>query len=92
MGGGFGAALLAELMDNSIRNHSELTQLTGSEPLVVIPYIQNHEDLARTRRNKINFALLGLFLLIGATLAIHFFYMPLDMVVNKISDRLSMLF
>jgi polysaccharide chain length determinant protein (PEP-CTERM system associated) len=92
VGGGLGAGLLAEMMDNSIRSHTELTQLTGSEPLVVIPYIANQEDLARTRRNKINFALLGIFLLIGAAVAIHFFYMPLDMVFNKLSDRMSMLF
>jgi polysaccharide biosynthesis transport protein len=90
--GGLGAGLLAEIMDNSIRNHNVLTQLTGSEPLVVIPYIENQEDLNRSRKNKINFALLGLFLVVGAALATHFFYMPLDVVVNKISDRLSMLF
>lgn len=90
--GGLGAGLLAEMMDNSIRNHNVLTQLTGSEPLVVIPYIENQEDLNRSRKNKINFTLLGLFLIVGAALAIHFFYMPLDIAVNKVSDRLSMLF
>ena len=90
--GGLGAGLLAEIMDNSIRNHNALTQLTGVEPLVVIPYIENQDDLNRSRKNKINFAILGLLLVIGATVATHFFYMPLDMVVNRISDRLSMLF
>lgn len=90
--GGLGAGFLAETMDNSIRNHKALTQLIGTEPLVVIPYIENEEDLSRSRRNKINFAILGLLLLVGATLAIHFFYMPLEMVYNRISDRISMLF
>ncbi len=92
VGGGLGAGLLAEMMDNSIRSHNVLTRLTGTEPLVVIPYIQNGDDLARTKRNKMNFALLGLFLLVGATLAIHFFYMPIGMVIDKLTDRLSMLF
>ena len=90
--GGLGAGLLTEIMDTSVRNHSALTQLTGTEPLVVIPYILNQEDLDRTRRNKINFALLCLFLFIGATLAVHFLYMPLDILAGKISDRMSMLF
>ncbi len=90
--GGLGSGFLAEMMDSSIRSHTALAQLTGSEPLVVIPYIENQEDLARSRRTKINFALLGLFLLIGLTVAIHFFYMPLDMLVNKVLDRVSTLF
>lgn len=92
VGGGLGAGLLAEFMDNSIRSHAQLTKITGFEPLAVIPYITNQEDLARTRRNKINFSLLGLFLVIGAAIAVHFFYMPLDMVFSKLSDRMSMLF
>jgi hypothetical protein len=48
---------------------------------------QNQEDLNRSRRNKINFALLGLFLIVGTAVAIHFFYMPLDMLFNKISIK-----
>ncbi|MEQ1545092.1 Wzz/FepE/Etk N-terminal domain-containing protein [Methyloglobulus sp.] len=89
--GGLGAGFVAEAMDNSIRNHNVLTHLTGAEPLVVIPYIENQEDLNKTRRNKINFAILILLLLAGATVAIHFFYMPLDVVFNRVSDRLSTL-
>ncbi len=88
---GLGAGILAETMDNSIRSHTALTHLVGSEPLVVIPYIENKEDINRSRRNKIHFIILGLFLIIGATIAIHFFYMPLDLVYDRVSDRLSML-
>jgi polysaccharide biosynthesis transport protein len=92
VGGGLGAGILAEMMDGSIRSYTTLTQLTGTEPLVVIPYILNEEDLARSRRNKLNFTILGLSLLIGATIAIHFLYMPIGMVFEKLSDRMSMLF
>jgi predicted RNase H-like nuclease (RuvC/YqgF family) len=89
--GGLGAGLAAETLDSSIRNANQLTELTGVEPLVVIPYIENQEDIQISRRNKINFTLIGLILVIGATLAIHFFYMPLGMLINKLSDRISML-
>lgn len=90
--GGIGAGLLAEAMDSSIRNHNTLTQLIGTEPLAVIPYIQNQDDVKRSRRNKINFIVLLIGLFIGALMAINFFYMPLDVLVNKISDSLTMLF
>jgi polysaccharide biosynthesis transport protein len=87
--GGLGVGFAAETLDNSVRSHSALTSLIGEEPLVVIPYIENQDDFNRTRRNKINFGILVLILIIGAAIAVHFFYMPLDVVFDKISDRLS---
>ncbi len=87
--GGLGAGFAAETLDSSIRSHSTLASLTGAEPLVVIPYIENQDDFNRTRRNKINFALLAVFLLIGSAIAVHIFYMPLDVVFGKLSDRIS---
>ena len=89
--GGLGAGVAGETLDSSIRNPNELAELVGVEPLVVIPYINNQEDIQRSRRNKLNFMLIGLLLLIGATLAIHFFYMPLGMLFNKLSDRISVM-
>lgn len=90
--GGLGAGLLAETLDNSIRNYNVLTHLIGTEPLAVIPYIENKDDIKRRKRTKLNLTILIIGLIIGAAAAIHFFYMPLDMLVNKISDSLTMLF
>ena len=87
--GGLGAGLLAEMMDGSIRNHKVLTQLVGSEPLTVIPYIENQDDIKKNRRNQLNFAILIAALLIGTIVAIHYLYMPIDILVNKVSSQLS---
>ncbi len=87
--GGLGAGFAAETLDNSVRSHSALASLIGEEPLVVIPYIENQDDFNRTKRNKFNFALLVLVLIIGAAIAVHIFYMPLDVVFDKLSDRIS---
>ena len=86
---GLGAGLAAETLDNSIRGHVALANIVGAEPLVVIPYIENQEDLNASRKNKINFSILAFLLLAGAMIAVHIFYMPLDMLFDKISDRLS---
>lgn len=86
--GGLGAGLFAETMDNSIRNYSSLTNLIGTEPLAVIPYIENEDDIKRSRRNKINFTLLIVGLFIGAVVAIHNLYMPIDVIMTKVSDTL----
>ena len=92
VGAGLGTGLFAEMMDSSIRNSNSLTHLMGTEPLAVIPYIENEEDRKRSRRNKINFILLLVGLLVGAIAAIHFLYMPLGMIANKVSDQLTMMF
>ncbi len=89
--GGLAVGMVAEAMDTSIRSYSALTNLVGVEPLVVIPYIENQDDINRTRRNKINLLILVIFLFIGAIVAVHFFYMPIDVLYDKVSDKLSML-
>lgn len=87
--GGLGAGLAAEALDGSIRSYVTLGNIVGKEPLVVIPYIENEEDVEKSRKNKVNFAILAFLLMVGAALAVHSFYMPLDMVYEKISNRLS---
>ncbi len=88
---GLGAGYLAEMLDGSIRGYNTLTQLTGFEPLVIIPYIENDEDIARTQKNKKNFMIVAMALLIGTVLALHFFYMSLDLLWLKFWHRVAML-
>ncbi len=81
---GLGLGFLAEAMDASIRNQRELIQVIGEEPLVVIPYLVNDDDLARTRKNMFNFLMIGLLLFVSMLVAIHFFYMHLDLIFYKV--------
>jgi polysaccharide chain length determinant protein (PEP-CTERM system associated) len=89
IGGGLGIGFLAEMMDGSIRGYKSLKSITGLEPLVVIPYIYNDEDLARSRKNKRNFIIIGIFILISMIVAIHFLYMPLDLILYKVLHRIE---
>ena len=54
---GIGAVcvVLAEVIDGSIRTVKKLTEISGSPPLAVIPYLENSADIihARTQRNLI---------------------------------------
>ncbi len=88
---GLGTGYLAEMLDGSIRGYNSLTQLTGIEPLVIIPYIENDVDLARTEKNKKNFMIVAVALFVGTILALHFFYMSLDLLWLKFWHRIGML-
>jgi polysaccharide chain length determinant protein (PEP-CTERM system associated) len=89
IGGGLGMGYLMELMDNSIRGHKTVLNITGEEPLVVIPYLVNDEDLARTQRNKINFAIIALIIFLILVIATHFLYMGLDLIWYKLLYRIG---
>lgn len=82
--GGIGVGYIKEILDGSIRGQKSLVSITGEEPLVVIPYLINDEDLERTRRNKIYFAMLGVFLICFMAGAVHFLYMGLDVLFYKV--------
>lgn len=89
IGGGFGVGYLVEMMDGSIRGHRTVVGITGEEPLVVIPYLENDEDFARSRKNKINFAIIGLVIFSVIVVATHFLYMPIDLIWYKLLHRMG---
>lgn len=91
IGCGLGLGFLVEIMDGSIRGHKNLATLTGMEPLIVIPYIQNKDDLNNNQQKIMNFMIFLLVLLIGITVAINFIYMSFDVMWTKVLYRLGSL-
>ena len=91
VGVGFGAGFGADILDGSIRGYRALEHITGVEPLVVIPYIENQHDIERSRKNKRNFVFIIVILIIGSIVAVHFLYKPLDLLWFKTWHRISML-
>ncbi len=88
---GLGSGYLVESMDGSIRGQKALTKITGFEPLVVVPYIINDEDLVKTRKNIINFSIIVGGIVLSMILAIHFLYMSLDLLWYKILHKFEMI-
>jgi uncharacterized protein involved in exopolysaccharide biosynthesis len=89
LGGGLGAIALLEALDSSIRSPRELSCTLAAPLLSVIPYIATPLDQQTgTDRRKL--------LIAGAAgsavvllLAIHFFWMPLDVVGYAIQRKLG---
>lgn len=80
---GIGTALLVELVDKRVRTASELEALLKHPPLASIPYIKTQRDIQK-KRYKIGMALFFPTLLgLGALVAIHILYKPLDVFFYK---------
>jgi polysaccharide biosynthesis transport protein len=83
-----GAIMALESIDKRIRGTEALTHVLGYRPLVVIPYITIQEEGEHRKRLR----KLAIKIAVGAGIAVvaalHFLYMPLDVLLIKILARL----
>ncbi|MFZ0256869.1 MAG: Wzz/FepE/Etk N-terminal domain-containing protein [Gammaproteobacteria bacterium] len=61
IGGGIGTAAVTEGMDSSVRGRKVLTELLGTPPLAVIPYIETKADMRRKKWRRIATAVTSIF-------------------------------
>jgi succinoglycan biosynthesis transport protein ExoP len=73
-----GIAALLEATDNTIRGHKDMFAAFGAPMLAVVPRIMTPADIALGRR-RVRYTVASVAVVtIGAILAIHLFYRPLD--------------
>ena len=80
---------LLELSDQRIRTVDALTRLMGERPLVAVPYIVIDEEVGKQRQTMrwmLMASIIGFLVLVGA---VHFLFMPLDILAFKIMTRLG---
>ncbi len=92
LGAGVGFALLLESLDQSLSTPEDLSALTGAFVLAAIPYL----DTPTENKSKVRYRKIVLLSLLGvsvtAVVLIHFFYMPLDLLMLGLSRRLKAFF
>ena len=87
---GLGLVVLIELLNNAIRRPVDLVRSLGITPIGVVPYVRTPGEQWR-RRALIGLAMLVVVVGLPATLwAIDTYYLPLDLVVAKVNDRLGL--
>ncbi len=87
-----GAAFVAllELLNSSVRRPADLSNKLGITPFITIPYIRTKEQML-VRRVMILGALLAVAIGIPTILyTIHTTYMPMDLFVDKVMDKLGL--
>lgn len=89
LGGPVGLVALLQMLDQRIRGEDALEAILRKRPLVAVPYINTAEELARHRRIlRWSFAAVVM-LTVAALAALHWFYMPLDLLFMKLLARFS---
>lgn len=86
MAAGLGLVALLELLNRSIRRPIEITRKMGITPIAALPYVRTRRQTL-FRRVVIGLALV--FSLVGVPLALwalHTYYLPLDLLINRLLD------
>lgn len=84
---GLALVVLFELLNSSIRRPVEITNKLGITPLGTLPYVRTRRERA-VRRGLISGALLILLIGIPAAIwALDTYYMPLDLILDRLADR-----
>jgi len=87
--GGIGIVATAEALDNSIHGARGVVQAVGMPPLAVIPLITNATDRRKKALRQLVSVAAVIFVIVGACLLIHLFFMPLDVLWFSILRRLG---
>ena len=89
VGAGVGHLTLRELLDKGLRGARVVMAITGAPPLAVIPYIAVAADRRRRVRRRLVFAgAIAAFAVVGVA-AVHFFFMPLDLLWFSLLRRIE---
>ncbi len=86
---GLALVVMLELLNNSPRRPEDIVAKLGITPLTTIPYMQSRGQQIRRRGWRV---LLALIIVVGvpaAVYAVHLYYLPLDLIADKIMTKLG---
>jgi len=86
---GLGLIVLLELLNTAIRRPVDITRGLGITPIATIPYVRTPMELV-VRRGIFTFAFVLVAVALPAALyAIHTYYLPLDLLFEKVAGKFS---
>ncbi|MBT8154560.1 lipopolysaccharide biosynthesis protein [Epibacterium ulvae] len=86
---GIALVVMLELLNNSPRRPEDIVTKLGITPLTTIPYMQSRGQRIRNRSWR---GMLALIIILGvpaAVYAVHLYYLPLDLIADKIMTKLG---
>jgi len=86
---GIGLVVLLELLNKSIRRPEDLVSKLGITPLATIPYTRTRGEMIRQRGLKTLWIMTILIGIPVAVYAVHTYYQPLDLIAEKIMDKIG---
>jgi len=82
---------LLEFMNRAIRRPRDITKHLGITPIATIPYIRTPMELVLRRAVFVALFALVVIGLPAVLFAVHTYYLPLDLLVDKLVTRLEKL-
>jgi uncharacterized protein involved in exopolysaccharide biosynthesis len=89
IGAALAYALVKESINQNIYGSKGMLAATGAYPLVVVPYIENEEDLEEAKKMKLKITLAAIVTIIIVIVLFHFFVMPLDVLWYVLNRKMS---
>jgi polysaccharide biosynthesis transport protein len=86
---GVGSVMGLEVLNQSIRTSRDIVTAVNQHPIAVIPYIATQAEGRRKVGRLMLAAILAIVVGLLGLAAIHFFYMPIDVLVEKVLMRLN---
>lgn len=94
VGTGLGLAaaffLLLELLNKTVRRPIEISNRLGITPLATVPYLESRTDRVLRRSMRVAAALVVLTGVPAALWALDTYYLPLDLLADRVLDRLGL--
>ena len=87
---GFAGVFIIELIDKTIRNSSDLMAVANNQLIVAIPYIVTKAELNSKKSRTFYIAGTLIAVLLGALIAVHFLWRPLDELWPILLSRLGL--
>jgi len=91
VGAGLGVAfiVLLELLNQAIRRPLDITNSLGITPITTIPYIRTPMELVMRRAIFTSLLALVIFGLPAMLYAIHVYYLPLDLIYDRVAGKIE---
>jgi len=81
--------MVLEMLNQRVRGAEALASVLGRRILVAIPYIYTRAELARRKQWRTRLIVSGVVLIVLFLVLLHFFYMPLDLLMFKTLGRFA---
>jgi len=86
-GGSLAIAMLLEILNRTVRFPNDIESAIGQPPLAIVPYIGTSGERRRAISKRVVLTMIAVALLMSLLVAIHMFYMPLDLAFYKVMRR-----
>ena len=86
---GLGLVVLIELLNRTARRPEDIVSRLGVRPLATIPYIYSRTETYRKRILKFTVYLLILVGLPAVIFAVHLYYLPLDLLADRVMNKIG---